>query len=389
KPLLAGLASAAARAIQALCSRDAGSQTLEADATENASTDGLTTKRGDGGATSATVRSLVQCLAAAGCFQEASLARDVHAQLQAVLIQLSAGMDGSTMALPPLAVTDVVSPAKPAILATQRHLSVLWKPPGWTVTVGWGCDEEWSPADQGAEGVEEREEKKEGELQPLQGWVVERLGSVYPIATDASAQHGLVHRLDKDTSGLMLCALSYHGYHLAHLEFVSGRVTKEYVLLCHGHLADAPRRIEVPLRVVGDKGARRSAPGLGARPACTEVRAVAHLVGKSLEGGEKQQDYSLVEVKLHSGRLHQIRAHLSLEGHPLLGDRDYGAPPATSSKRPFLHAHHLRVDLGEAEGPLDAHCALPADLASLLGSFSASDAESGVMLEKWRRGTPV
>eukprot|EP00933_Yihiella_yeosuensis_P066032 TRINITY_DN7009_c1_g1_i2.p1 TRINITY_DN7009_c1_g1~~TRINITY_DN7009_c1_g1_i2.p1 ORF type:complete len:650 (+),score=106.17 TRINITY_DN7009_c1_g1_i2:985-2934(+) len=324
---------------------------------------------------SADIRNLVQALAAAGCFSNKEALQKVQEALKDICEVIDASRSKSSVqpiALPVLKAGET-PPVTPAVLLMRDGACALYKPPGWSVTVGWGSDEYYGE-------FNSQDRMHERRVKPFQGWVMEHLGAQHPIAEDVLAQHGLVHRLDKDTSGVILCALNYSDYHLAHLQFVADQVTKEYVCLCHGHFPMSTSRLEVPLRVVvGKSGARRSAPGPGGKACCTEIGAVAHL---STSQADK---YSLVEVKLHSGRLHQIRAHLSLEGYPLVGDRDYGAPPSALSSRPFLHAHHLFIKL--ATGPLDVHCALPDDLSLALSTLDALGGEGNaadLLLKKWK-----
>ena len=265
---------------------------------------------------------------------------------------------------------------EPQLLAALApDVCILWKPPGWTVSVGRGdADEEdatWAPRPRPGEGGPPPSSAEGGgESHParsLQGWLSAQLGAVWPIASDAAAEHGLLHRLDKGTSGPVACATSYRGYYLGQLAFCVRRALKEYVCLCHGHPSAAPRSLEAPLESARDAlGVRRSRVSLGGSAARTELVAVAHLLAP---GGEA---VGLVRVRLHSGRMHQIRAHLAHEGHPLLGDRLYGAaaqPPWCP--RLALHSARLELDLGS--GPVGAVCPLPPDLRTALGRLAAAD----------------
>lgn len=253
---------------------------------------------------------------------------------------------------------------EPCLLAEQTDICVLWKPPGWIVSVGNEGKEEWELNKWSAPGS-----------RPLQEWVRDRFGDRWPISNDGGAQHGILHRLDRETSGALLVAKTYKGLHKAQLQFASGGVTKEYVCLCHGAVPPQPRVIEVPLRSVDVPGSRRSVPGRGGRPACTEIRAVSTFFG---EGGVT---FSLVEVRIHTGRMHQIRAHMSNEGHPLVGDRVYGGSAVSWCPRIFLHAGRLRIDIGD--GPLEVRSTLPPDLRRALESLEASDDTSRIVRDCW------
>lgn len=342
------------------------------------------------------VRTIVRALATAGCLGSSDsdqpseadkIGEGAFVQAQRLLQQVAARLDKDFSSPGELLLGPGDSDMEPAVLLETKDVLVLVKPPGWTVTVGPGSEDDWSPE---VSGIESAEEEDEGlgsrKVKPLQAWVYENLGKVLPIARDWAAQYGLVHRLDRDTSGLLLCAKSYLGYHMAHLQFAAGRVIKEYVCLCHGHMQKEPRRIEIPLRVSGVRGAgfrvSTAEPGRGMRPASTEVLAVAHLIGHPYaDDGQCGQHYSLVHVRLHSGRLHQIRAHMSLQGHPLVGDPAYGAPASKAPTRPFLHACHLVLDVGD--GLLDARCQLLSDHRAILSMLSGIDEASAEMLASW------
>eukprot|EP00418_Pyrodinium_bahamense_P093383 CAMPEP_0179032770 /NCGR_PEP_ID=MMETSP0796-20121207/11756_1 /TAXON_ID=73915 /ORGANISM="Pyrodinium bahamense, Strain pbaha01" /LENGTH=335 /DNA_ID=CAMNT_0020729001 /DNA_START=140 /DNA_END=1144 /DNA_ORIENTATION=+ len=250
---------------------------------------------------------------------------------------------------------------EPRVLSEQQGVLALWKPAGWTVSV---C---------------EAEDEAEGELwmksgrgaRPLQEWVAANFGARHPITLDAGTAHGLLHRLDRGTSGAILCAKTYHGYYGAKMQFAARRVRKRYLCLLHGLLPSGPRWLETPLRVVLERGSGRSIAVPDGDRARTLVRAVAHLLQLPGTG-----PLSFAEVELGTGRYHQIRAHMSEEGYPLVADERYGGCVQPWCARVFLHAHRLCIDLGDGEGPLETLCALPADLRAALSRPAATDAAS-------------
>mmetsp|Transcript_344 Transcript_344/g.448 ORF Transcript_344/g.448 Transcript_344/m.448 type:complete len:89 (+) Transcript_344:3-269(+) len=79
--------------------------------------------------------------------------------------------------------------------------------------------------------------------------------------------------------------------------------------------------------------------------------------------------------------MHQIRAHLALEGHPLLGDETYGGMPIALCRRPCLHAQRLLIDVGN--GPFDAWCPLPLDMASVLAVSTPLNQNSNALIKMW------
>lgn len=208
----------------------------------------------------------------------------------------------------------------------------------------------------------------------IQDWVAENMGSACPVNMDFTAQHGLVHRLDRNTSGALLVAKTYRGYYMAQLRFVARRVRKEYLCLCHGFAIEPHQYLEAPLRwMQQEDGAMRSVPGTcGGKSAKTEVLAVAHFVCPAGTG------MSLVRVQLHTGRRHQIRAHLASTGHPLVGDRAYGGQVFPWCSRTFLHACRLGIDVGD--GPLDVSVQLPQDLVAALDLLVANSWHSRVVI---------
>jgi len=240
---------------------------------------------------------------------------------------------------------------------TEWGLFLVFKPPGWTVSLG--NDGDYMELSSKSPVVPEEA--------GMQEWVKQGVGKGQPIVVDRGFACGFLHRLDKDTSGALLWAARYSAYYKAALMFAQRRVLKEYVCVCHGHVPLAPWNIEERLQ---DWGERAEATGRNicspwGRPARTEVLMVGHLLGP------KGMRTSLVELRIHTGRRHQIRAHLSTAGHPLLGDSLYGGPLLSWCSRMFLHARRLGIDAG-SEGVRFEVC-LPSDLCSVLGLMHASD----------------
>merc|ERR1719362_1483429 len=189
---------------------------------------------------------IVCALTEAGCLQEPlfDAALDAASRCAATLDVPGA----SCLTLPDMKVptaSDV-----PFVLRTSPNLCVLWKPPGWTVLADRVTEDERGEQEQ------EREQEQEsiglfesdGLFRPFEDWVIQHLGPHSAIACDADASSGLLHRLDRETSGALLAARTYQGYHEAQLLFAARRVRKEYVCLCHGRLEPGPRLIDVPLR---------------------------------------------------------------------------------------------------------------------------------------------
>lgn len=258
---------------------------------------------------------------------------------------------------------------EPSIIAESDTICFLWKPPGWTMSVG----------KDRLSGEEERKGKgPQGEAKMLQSWL-RRCFSASPIVHDAEAQHGLLHRLDENTSGLVAFTKTFSAYYAGQVAFLLRRVQKRYVCVCHGHYPPGKcEPIDAPLKIVRDERVgKRSVTGVGGRPSRTLVKSVAHF------RGPQGRPLSLLEVEILTGRLHQIRAHLSGEGFPLLGDATYGADPDLDRwcSRIFLHAAFLGLVV---EGNLiSGFCPLPADLSGMLKLMRPLGARSRAMQEGW------
>ena len=179
---------------------------------------------------------------------------------------------------------------------------------------------------------------------------------------------GIVHRLDRGTSGIMVAAKNDTAHHELARQFHDREVEKEYVALVWG-LVHAGRRIDAPIgRDPGDRQ-KMSTRARRARNAVTRVTWALNLRG-----------VSLIHVAIHTGRTHQIRVHLSAIGHPVVGDQTYGGVHRHVSQdvravqrleRPFLHAARL-VFAHPADGRrMEFVSTLPADLQSVLDDLRA------------------
>jgi len=247
----------------------------------------------------------------------------------------------------------------------------VWKPSGWAVLV--------SDDDGAANAGQETVASMGARRSPLlHEWLAQRLGARFPIACDANLAHGLLHRLDRETSGVLLWAKSQRSYYTARVHFVARRVRKEYLCLCCGMPSAAtPRLLQAPLQELSQLQLGRPwtiVGKRGARPACTELLNVVHLFDTQCPNG-----VSLLRVRLHTGRRHQIRAHLSSEGHPLLGDGAYGAGASPSwCPRILLHACAFTFDPGSLESgvpsPLAVEAPLPEDLCVALAALAPGGA---------------
>ena len=176
---------------------------------------------------------------------------------------------------------------------------------------------------------------------------------------------GIVHRLDKDTSGLMLVARTLVAQTALVRAIADRSVHREYVALVHGDLkGTAPGR---PLRIdaaIGRDPVSRVKMALVAsgKPAMTDVVRLGGAEVPVGPGGSLRP-ISAVHCKLHTGRTHQIRVHLASRGHPLLADAMYGGAAALGLTRQALHAARLSLDHPVDGRALRFEAALPSDLS--------------------------
>jgi 23S rRNA pseudouridine955/2504/2580 synthase len=190
--------------------------------------------------------------------------------------------------------------------------------------------------------------------------VIERLRSARPQARFLE----LAHRLDRETSGLLVLAKRRPALVALHAALRDGRVHKRYLVLVKGGWRDAKRSVDLPLRKSStSSGERRVSVDRTGREALTVFRKVRAVAG-----------CTLLEAELMTGRTHQIRVHLAHLGFPILGDDKYGdfevnrALAKRGLKRMFLHAAELELQHPVSGEPLRLSSPLPPELEAFLDS---------------------
>jgi 23S rRNA pseudouridine1911/1915/1917 synthase len=172
---------------------------------------------------------------------------------------------------------------------------------------------------------------------------------------DDPRRPGIVHRLDKDTSGLMLVARGDEAHRALAAQIKGREVERTYLALVEGRPRSRSGTIDAPLGRDHRAPERRAVGGRGSREARTHF-AVVEVLPKD----------ALLEVRLETGRTHQIRAHLAAIGHPVAGDARYGARYRHGLERQFLHSARLRLAHPITGTPLEFESPLPSDLVAAL-----------------------
>jgi 23S rRNA pseudouridine1911/1915/1917 synthase len=205
----------------------------------------------------------------------------------------------------------------------------------------------------------------EGEaLKSKEKTLIDYLIEKYPELKEVgeAPRYGIAHRLDKDTSGILLVAKNTEALLFLQNQFKIREVEKKYVCLVEGAMENDSGTIETLIaRAKGDPRKQRAysvvnAPK-SAREAITEYKVL-----------EKFKDYTLLEVEMKTGRRHQIRCHFSYLKHPIAGDKLYGFKNSKTPEgltRQFLHAQKLKIQL--PDGQIQEFISeLPEDLTNII-----------------------
>ncbi|HKZ51245.1 MAG TPA: RluA family pseudouridine synthase [Dehalococcoidia bacterium] len=195
------------------------------------------------------------------------------------------------------------------------------------------------------------------------GTLVNALLALCPDLKDVgdALRPGIVHRLDKDTSGLLVVAKSDHAHRSLSQQLKAHEVRKTYLTLVHGTPVPPEGLIDAPI-ARHPRRRKKMAVVEGGRAAQTRYR-LRETVGR----------HALLEVEPITGRTHQIRVHLAHIGHPLVGDPTYGRR-SPYVQRQFLHAHRLAFRLPGSHRTIEVESPLPPDLREALEAMRAEQA---------------
>jgi 23S rRNA pseudouridine1911/1915/1917 synthase len=172
---------------------------------------------------------------------------------------------------------------------------------------------------------------------------------------------GIVHRLDRDTSGLLIVSRSEEAHSLLQAALAQRLIEREYLALVQGRPPARSGTIDAPIGRDPRVRTRMAIGGVHPREARTHFT-----LDRALEGT------SLLRLRLETGRTHQIRVHLQAIGHPVCGDPEYGTPGLLGLERQFLHATRVAFDHPLTGERVEVHSPLPADLARALARADRS-----------------
>ncbi|MFH1656995.1 MAG: RluA family pseudouridine synthase [bacterium] len=178
-------------------------------------------------------------------------------------------------------------------------------------------------------------------------------------------RYGIVHRLDRETSGIILVAKNNESLAFLQKQFQEKKVIKAYTALVVGNLSDDQGIIKTligrsPKNRLKQRTYSLLKTGKGLREAITEYKVLQNF-----------QNYALIEVDIKTGRKHQIRCHFNYLSHPIAGDKFYGfknQPCPTGLKRQFLHASRMEITLPDNKN-LKLVSELPEDLQEVLNKL--------------------
>jgi 23S rRNA pseudouridine1911/1915/1917 synthase len=189
--------------------------------------------------------------------------------------------------------------------------------------------------------------------------LVGQLGELLGGGSDAE-RPGIVHRLDKDTSGLLVVARDDAVHAALQAQVRRREVERIYLALAGGRVRSRTGTIDAPIGRAARQRTRMAVSGAAARQARTHFEVL-----------ELLREETYLQARLETGRTHQIRAHFAAIGHPLIGDATYGGKARYGLRRQFLHAHRLSFQHPASGERLSFESELPGDLTAALEAARA------------------
>ncbi|HXR30100.1 MAG TPA: RluA family pseudouridine synthase [Solirubrobacterales bacterium] len=190
--------------------------------------------------------------------------------------------------------------------------------------------------------------------------LVDELGELLGGGADPE-RPGIVHRLDKGTSGLLVVARTDEAHTALQAQVQRREVERVYLALARGRIASRTGTIDAPIGRAARQRHRMAVSGAASRQARTHFTVLELLAAETY-----------LEARLETGRTHQIRAHFAAIDHPLAGDSTYGGEIKYGLERQFLHAHRLAFEHPASGERLSFVSELPSDLAAALAAARAA-----------------
>ena len=211
---------------------------------------------------------------------------------------------------------------------------------------------------------------KDAETGTLYQGVISRYPEIAKVG-NSPREGGLLHRLDLETSGLVLFARNQKAYDFLKEEFKKRRIKKEYVALVEGKINKSDGKIEIPIA----HHPKNKKKMICVRSEGIKVRGARRDAVTSYQVLEEYPEATLLKVQIPTGVRHQIRVHMASIGHPVLGDKIYGnkTPQILYIPRLFLHASQLCFRHPKSPHPfIEVKSTLPEDLSKTLQNLSAT-----------------
>lgn len=201
----------------------------------------------------------------------------------------------------------------------------------------------------------------------LVDWLLKKYPEIKSVGDAPEIRPGIIHRLDKNTSGVILIARNQKYFEYLKGLFQMGQIKKTYLALVWGKTEPKIGVIKKPISIKSGTVKRTVWSGRLEKEAITEYRVIRLIKLKvDKTNKEKEQIFSLVEVMPKTGRTHQIRVHLSSIGHPIVGDSLYGPKDNPFKlKRQFLHAESIEFT-AENGKRIKIEAGLPEELKTLI-----------------------
>jgi len=209
----------------------------------------------------------------------------------------------------------------------------------------------------------------------LTDWLIKKYPEIKNVGDDPKNRPGIVHRLDKDTSGIIIVPRNQKYFEYLKNLFQEHKIKKTYLALVWNEIKNKKGVIEKPISLKPGTTKRTVFKGKMEKPAITEYELVKNYIypRKFMPNQHKFTTFSLLKIFPKTGRTHQIRVHLASIGHPVVGDSLYGPKKnPLGLKKHFLHAKSLEFNLSENRR-IKIEADLPKELEKVLDFLSPSE----------------